>query len=456
MQAPPLETKESPQTVDAVGGLKASGERSGRWDDSNATNWSSWVKRTQFEACLGARGEPGDAAVGGAPGASAPLPCLQRNNSNETILAGGVYRSAFLLAQSVAGLAREYSLERLGFLTLTFADHVTEISEASRRYNSLTTGVLRKRYAKTIATVERQKSGRLHFHLVVVLPSDIRSGFDFKAAEDGAYRSANPALRGEWAFWRKTAKAYRFGRTELLPIKATAEAIGKYVGKYLAKHMGQRVEADKGARLVRYSKGARAGSTRFAWAGCKGWLWRKKLAQWAERHGYASDEALKAQFGPKWAYRLAKVIAAEAVDVYPTWEHARADGVPLVTGFWNVGQTVSSESVGALPDKFQRESLGAIGASLEETDDDTGEVVRRVRFASDCSVRVERPTLQIEEPWKVKPFGSQLETRWLRKREETPAHPRACFVTPSGDVVPVVVQRDGCGEIMHLRRERKG
>jgi hypothetical protein len=64
------------------------------------------------------------------------------------------------------------------------------------------------------------------------------------------YRSASDYLRREWKFWRVTAPKYGFGRTELLPIKRTAEGVASYVAKYIAKHIGQRLPADKGARLV--------------------------------------------------------------------------------------------------------------------------------------------------------------------------------------------------------------
>ena len=49
----------------------------------------------------------------------------------------------------------------------------------------------------------------------------------------------------------------------LLPVRSSSDAIAKYVGKYIAKHTDARIESDKGVRLVRYSKGARVGTTRF-------------------------------------------------------------------------------------------------------------------------------------------------------------------------------------------------
>jgi hypothetical protein len=171
-----------------------------------------------------------------------------------------------------------------------------------------------------VVVVERHKSGRIHHHLVVVLPCDIRTGFDFGAVARGDYRSANAALRAEWAFWRRTAPLYGFGRTELLPVKSTSEGISKYVGKYLAKHHWHREEADKGARLVRYSGAARAGSTRFSFFSPKANLWRRKLAQFANRLGFAGDEEgflawARQEYGPKWAHVLGESIAREVVGI---------------------------------------------------------------------------------------------------------------------------------------------
>ena len=286
-----------------------------------------------------------------APPASA-LPCLSSNNSigggtNEgrleavakvNVLTGGHKRSAFVLAFEIMALAKEYGIERLGFLTLTFADLVLELKEANRRFDSLNSNVIKQRYLRGVVVPERQRSRRVHFHLLVVLGADIRSGADFGAFDRGDYRSANPALRAEWAFWRVTSPRYGFGRHELLPVKSCAEGIARYVGKYISKHVRERVEGDKGARLVRYlgfGQGGRKASCRFGWNNDNGWLWRHKLATYAERNGARDTEDLVKIFGPRWAYRLQGEILAERIDeVHPSRRvaersyalHANAEG----------------------------------------------------------------------------------------------------------------------------------
>lgn len=251
------------------------------------------------------------------------LPCLNRNNSTEQgrqnsletrvsaafeALSTKHKKSASALAWNVEFLAKTYGLGRLGFLTLTFAENILDPREAQRRFNSLATHVLRTRYSDHIRVWERTKKGRIHYHLLVVLPDDIREGVSFSDLAAGNYQSAGSALRAEWAFWRKTAKLYGFGRTELLPVKSTAEGIAKYVGKYIAKHVQQREERDKGFRLVEYSRGARMASARFTFVSDGSARWRRKLALFsaivAADFGvdHISFSELSSYLGPKWAY----------------------------------------------------------------------------------------------------------------------------------------------------------
>jgi hypothetical protein len=298
---------------------------------------------------LGQREGAGCPASAGLP----PLPRLCSSNGNESLTENEAVRAfgslpgeivapeikakvnllqsnhrktAALLAWTIFALANTYGIERLGMLTLTFADHVTDPKEATRRLKSLIAGVLNDRYLAWVRVFERQKSGRIHYHLIVVLKEDIKTGVDFRAVAAGDYRTAGAALRSEWAFWRNTAKLYRFGRTELLPIKSTAEAISRYVGKYITKHIDCREERDKGVRLAGFSKNARIGSTRFAWATPGSWVWRRKLKIIAASLGVHEIGQMTARFGPRWAYWLRDVVARFQLQEYPTYAAYVADG----------------------------------------------------------------------------------------------------------------------------------
>ena len=266
------------------------------------------------------------APASGTNSEAGPLPCLNSNISIEGGSETGAdveqaqaarllplstqhRKSAYVLKESVGLLADKYGLEHLGFLTLTFRDHILCPREAQRRLNSFLSNVVKRRYRDYLGVMERQRSGRIHYHLLVVLEADIRTGFDFEGIERRDYSSASPALRHEWAFLRKTAPAYGFGRTELLPIRSSTEAIAKYVGKYIAKHMMSRQVRDKGVRLVRYSRNARAGTTRFQFHSAGSMEWRRKLAIFAQMVQTIHPDRcisglsdLTEVLGKRWAY----------------------------------------------------------------------------------------------------------------------------------------------------------
>ncbi len=263
-----------------------------------------------------------------APPASA-LPCPNTNNCNDwigfsAILSTVQRRTVYALARNCYLLVNAHGIERVGFLTLTFARHVVSTKEAQQALHSLMTGVLKKRYPEYIIVMERMNSKRIHYHLLVAMAEDVRTGFDFDAVKGGDYRSATAYLRKEWAFWRVTAPKYGFGRTELLPIKSTAEGIAKYLGKYIGKHIIHRLPEDKGARLVRYSKGTNRVSNRFFWCTPGADMWRAKLGTFCRSLNLNSDnyqESLKDWFGKNWVYQLRPLIVAiKLPGLYPPEE----------------------------------------------------------------------------------------------------------------------------------------
>jgi len=247
-------------------------------------------------------------------------------------------KSVFILTMSVKHMIEVHGLCNVGFLTLTFAQNITDPKEAQRRLNSLFTNVIKPRYKNYLGVFERQKTGRIHYHLLLTMSEDIRTGFNFDAVSRGDYSSANNYLRNEWTFWRKTSKKYGFGRTELLPIRKDSNSIAIYIAKYLSKHTNARLPCDKGVRLVRYSKGARVGSTRFQFLSQNSALWRKKLALFAD---YLNErylptpslampidqiDALAPFLGSTWAYKYRNYIITEGYKDFPSYE---TDKLPL-------------------------------------------------------------------------------------------------------------------------------
>src|ERR1039457_1028509 len=129
-------------------------------------------------------GRAADAPEGRPAGA---LPCLNTINCNEGgierlhELSAGHRKTAFALKLNVLWMIERFGLERIGFLTLTFAQHVVSYKEAQKALHSLMTGVLKHRYPEYIVVMERMTSKRIHYHLLVVMAEDIRTGFDFVA-----------------------------------------------------------------------------------------------------------------------------------------------------------------------------------------------------------------------------------------------------------------------------------
>lgn len=303
-------------------------------------SWSDFVALpTQTPDFEGARG-------------SVPLPCLYSNNSiredekeektddekgpdSWNILQGNHKKTAEILARSVEKMVALYGLEKVGFCTLTFAEKVTDAREAQRRLNSFLSNFGRERFKDYICVLERCKSGRIHFHLLVPMAADIRSGFDFEQVNDDKlpprerYKSASPALKEFWADMREAAEKYGFGRTETMPIKSTAEAVKFYVGKYISKHIEQRKEDDKGVRLVRMSRGVRAGTVGFAWHSVGARLWRAKAGEIARNNGISEDE-LSGYYGKGWLFRNQDVVCCVIPDYAPfSDEEIQADSFPF-------------------------------------------------------------------------------------------------------------------------------
>jgi hypothetical protein len=255
------------------------------------------------------------------PGSS--FPCLlSSNNSTEkgkerrpVRLSSQVQKSARALSWNVSEFVERKGLDRVGMLTLTFVDNVENGRLAQKRFNSLATHVLRARYlGGYIRVMERQKRGAWHYHLLVSMPCDIRTGVDHEAFAREDYRTASVDLRAEWAFWRDVAPRYGFGRCSLEPLKSNTAAISKYVSKYLGKHFDVRRESDKGLRLVEYSGVARIATTKFAGVGLGARNWRARVRLFASMIADSTGAAvvsirdLSLLLGPRWAYKYRDLI----------------------------------------------------------------------------------------------------------------------------------------------------
>ena len=252
-------------------------------------------------------------------GGEADLPCLYSINCTENLpttsigtnkLSTNHKKTAFILGESVSIFCDRHKITHVGFLTLTFPITLRDPKVAQKRLHSFLTHILTPRYKNHISVFERQESGSIHYHFLVSLAQDIKTGIDFEQLEKRNYKSANKYLKSEWKFLRDTAPKYGFGRTELLPVKTNQEAMAKYIGKYIAKHLEVREYQDKGIKLVRYSDGARIGNNRFNFISEGSKLWRLKLREFATHvedhipHAIVNSPLdFKKYLGPSWAYK---------------------------------------------------------------------------------------------------------------------------------------------------------
>jgi len=268
----------------------------------------------------------------------APLPCLHSNNSTDegekhwesdewNVLKGNHKKTAKVLELNVRKMVGMFGIEKVGMLTLTFPDRVKCAREAQRRLNSLLSHFIRPTFGEYIAVLERHKDEAIHFHLLIPVVDDIRTGYDSAAIERKDYASASPYLRSVWKLLREELPKYSFGRASLEPIKSSADAVAFYVSKYISKHIGERIESDKGVRLMRASDGVKAGTTRFGWHTDKARLWRTKAAMLGEAMN-CTEAQMPEVLRPGWAYRNQTLIQSIAVEDYWSDEAREMDTIP--------------------------------------------------------------------------------------------------------------------------------
>jgi hypothetical protein len=244
-------------------------------------------------------------------------------NAKNISMPGTKAKCAEALRRNVAYLVQEFGVERIGFLTLTVGDWhkerfvgICEREEAEKRFHRAMRGIA-ARYQCGVTVTERCESRALHWHLVVVVGADIRTGCNFEAFERRDYRSAPERLRLEWLWWRTNAPKFGLGRHELLPVKVNSDAIGNYVGKYIGKGWNQRTEGDKGARTVRYFglswkktgvKSKPPFGIRFCACTARAGAWREAMRQvqlLTKLHGVElTYESIKQWHGSRWAWRV--------------------------------------------------------------------------------------------------------------------------------------------------------
>ena len=254
----------------------------------------------------------------GTPVPARTLPCLvysDNSNTNTHTNRSKDSKREFELKENIEHFITVHGLTNVVVITLTFPDDPSTETERIR-WNSLATGVIRRRYRQALVVRERHDDGRRHYHIFVTLKTDVRTGCDFRAIKKRKYRTAPAALRLEWKYWRKTAPKYGFKRAHVMPVESDVRTVAHYFSKCFRL---PRDERDRGARLVSYLGWSKVASSRLSWAKGGGLVYRDKCRAYANMlfEGGAIDtpteeatkNLMRKTFGPAWARELRDAIA---------------------------------------------------------------------------------------------------------------------------------------------------
>ena len=277
------------------------------------------------------------------------------------------------LAINVKSFAKRYGIERLGFLTLTFGENLKDPREAQRRYKNLSRTWRRdKPFKVLVKVVEEQKRGAIHYHLLVLMDKDIRTGFDFQAfarageAYTKGYRKegnrwtkiyaskASPHLKEMWAYNRKKCESHGFGRAELAPIEYPNN-IGSYLGKYLVKgdnYMGGNGQKVRVRQLTYARDIRRVANPNFSWVSNPKGLppFRTYLKKWAEFRGYENVDEIKRDYGKHWSFHLYGEIMYDAIR-----KRMEEEGLPPLASRERTPHTLSDTQIQQGLEKYFKE-----------------------------------------------------------------------------------------------------
>ena len=261
-------------------------------------------------------------------------------------------KHAYALEQNCQAFVERHDLDHCLFMTMTFKYPVWPAVAASHLKKAVR--IFPPYFTDWITTWGLGASGRIHFHVLAACQSNVREGFRLSAYRDllildhgpeqlisrpehaaASVASIKRKLRaslsanGELlALRRKLLPRLRkigFGcQTRLDPIFIDGPTIAAYMRKNYWETVMGGDRAFKGQRLVGYKQGSeRLIRLPFAWVGRP--EWRIACGRIAEALGVDGYLSMCPTFGPKWGYRIGKLIdrlKAEHGDVPASWPAA--------------------------------------------------------------------------------------------------------------------------------------
>ena len=216
----------------------------------------------------------------------------------------------------------EDAFSRTAVITLTFVKPTMSWKDAKNELDKIIK-LLKRRHGNDLELVwvqERHRSGGIHFHGLVKLPFDVRTGTDLYVLLDWNNQKDNPKfrdrvknchsylnqqLREEVIQLSKVLSQYGIGRFDLLPILTDAEAVIEYLGKGIANHLLRRHPEDKGARLWGCTNNVRVCKTNsISLFTPINTMLRNQIGMWAESRGCMDLNQLRRKYGRHWFFKF--------------------------------------------------------------------------------------------------------------------------------------------------------
>jgi hypothetical protein len=240
----------------------------------------------------------GEAKSAGCAALAAPprLPCLKADNCIRT----GGRKQLFVAQQNIRLYIERFGPNNIGVLTITTPSECLSARDFQRKWHPFRTNVVTRMFPTGMWVRERQpRTGNWHAHAVVDLGWDIRTGFPFDQVGKGFYANVDPKLRDLWRRLREKSTRYKFGRTELLPIKSNGEGFAVYVTKYLGKALvSEKAGGEERCKLFGIWGGVRFAYSRFDWVSNR--ILRRRKAWLAADCDCVSEDQFRAMFGSRW------------------------------------------------------------------------------------------------------------------------------------------------------------
>jgi len=264
--------------------------------------------------------------------------CFQGGgNAEDTKLTTAQKKTAETLYLELELLPGHVGIERLLIITLTFADPLPSRGCREAAWLKIRKHLLQKLFQFGVTISDRSRSGRPHFHVVVVGAEgvDFRTGFDFgawdasRAAESkwhdsghtdhtaetrwramtAKYAASAPsALRAEWYELSEAGGKFGFGRINAMPVKDPI-AYARYLAGCITDGIRMDHPEDRGIHRVRYwGNFPRKVSPHFYRTTKGATRWRGQVSFCARVLGFDDQGDFKKCFGPRWFIFLKGII----------------------------------------------------------------------------------------------------------------------------------------------------